>query len=46
MPNVHDLDCAYALISIMFIVSVASTISALRRESEEVKALNEKHSAF
>jgi hypothetical protein len=35
-----------ALISIMFIVSVASTISALRRESEEVKAFKHKHNAF
>ncbi|MGO7601803.1 hypothetical protein ACC738_38335 [Rhizobium ruizarguesonis] len=34
-----------ALISVMFIVSVASTISALRREGEEVKALNDKHRA-
>lgn len=35
-----------ALISIMFIVSVTSTISALRRESEDVKSMNKKHSAF
>jgi hypothetical protein len=35
-----------ALISIMFIVSVTSTISALRRESEEVKSLQQKHKAF
>lgn len=35
-----------ALISIMFIVSVTSTISALRRESEKVKSLQEKHKAF
>jgi hypothetical protein len=34
------------LISVMFIVSVASTISALRRESEDAKAFNEKHKAF
>ncbi len=35
-----------ALISIMFIVSVGSTVSALRRESEDVKRINGKHSLF
>ncbi len=35
-----------AFISVMFIVSVASTISALRRENEDMKAFKEKHSAF
>ena len=35
-----------ALISIMFIVSVASTISSLRHESEELKKTDGKHSWF
>lgn len=33
-------------ISGMFILSVASTISALHRESEESKKLNKRHKAF
>ncbi|MHA7969057.1 hypothetical protein [Rhizobium terricola] len=35
-----------ALISGMFVASVASTISALRRESEDFKALMERHKVF
>jgi hypothetical protein len=35
-----------AVISIMFIVSVASTIQALRRESEEMKQITKQHRAF
>lgn len=35
-----------ALISIMFIVSVASTIAALRRENEDIKKFSGKHSLF
>lgn len=35
-----------ALISVMFIVSVGSTISALRRESEDMKKFEHKHSVF
>ncbi|WP_280513872.1 hypothetical protein [Rhizobium daejeonense] len=35
-----------ALISGMFVASVASTISALQRESDHYKALIERHRAF
>ena len=35
-----------ALISIMFVTSVASTISARRDESEQVKAYARKYRAF
>ena len=35
-----------AVISIMFIVSVASTIAALRRESEEMKHITKQHKVF
>lgn len=35
-----------ALISIMFVTSVVSTISALRDETEEVKAYARKYRAF
>lgn len=35
-----------AVISIMFIVSVASTVLALRRESEEMKQVTKHHKAF
>ena len=34
------------LISIMFVATVASTILALRRESEDTKAFARRHSAF
>lgn len=35
-----------ALISCMFVASVASTISALRREREDFKAIADRHRAF
>ncbi|WP_416797758.1 hypothetical protein [Ciceribacter azotifigens] len=35
-----------ALICGMFVASVTSTISALRRESEDYKSLMERHRAF
>ena len=35
-----------ALICGMFIASVASTINALRRESDEFRAMAERHRAF
>ena len=35
-----------ALISIMFVASVASTISELRREGEDMKAFTKQHRAF
>ncbi|HLP70382.1 MAG TPA: hypothetical protein VK181_22990 [Rhizobium sp.] len=35
-----------ALICGMFVASVTSTISALRRESEDYKLLMERHKAF
>jgi hypothetical protein len=34
------------LISIMFVASVASTISALRRETEDMKDFARRYSAF
>ncbi len=35
-----------ALISCMFVASVASTVSALRREREDFKSYAERHTAF
>jgi uncharacterized membrane protein len=35
-----------SLISIMFVASVASTISELRRENEDMKVYARRHSAF
>lgn len=35
-----------SLISIMFVASVASTITELRRESEDMKSYARHHSAF
>ncbi|MGV8939366.1 MAG: hypothetical protein ACOH2J_19785 [Allorhizobium sp.] len=35
-----------ALISIMFVASVASTISALQRESDEFKSMMERRKIF